>query len=311
MENSSVNEDKCQMSIFEENKLVQDQNKSSQTRSIKNEEFIRKQREFLKKIKQDRFSTIINNQNDQNLEELIDQQEIMNKDNNNNQINLLKSSNRPLVKFDLKKSSSTNSRKLLQSIINRSSITKINFSNSKFMDSKDLQEDNLIKLNDNLIDNELNTEKIDKLDDLIDDSKYFKDDSKNSTSNENSANNSNSNSRDGSTCSSRNNSTDNLRNEIQNSKPIAKKQKRKFEKKTSLIKDDLVDEKENLEDKDDLICSSLPTEVLNERERRKSIGYPGLALSSSMFFSNSMLRYKLISNELYNIQNVQLKRVIY
>jgi hypothetical protein len=62
-------------------------------------------------------------------------------------------------------------------------------------------------------------------------------------------------------------------------------------------------------DEDSLICSSVPTEVINEREKRRSAGYPGLAFGGSLFGSNTMMRFRIISNELHNIQNVQLKRV--
>lgn len=59
-------------------------------------------------------------------------------------------------------------------------------------------------------------------------------------------------------------------------------------------------------------CSSLRTEMIAERERkrRKSSGYPGLAFGSSgIFSSNTQMKFNIISNELHNIQNVQLKRV--
>lgn len=71
----------------------------------------------------------------------------------------------------------------------------------------------------------------------------------------------------------------------------------------------LINENEK-ENQDDKTCSSEPTEVVNEREKRRSIGYPGLAFGCSIFSSNTMMRFRLISNELHNIQNVQLKRVI-
>lgn len=61
-----------------------------------------------------------------------------------------------------------------------------------------------------------------------------------------------------------------------------------------------------------LRCSSLRTEMVAERERRrrKSSGYPGLAFGSSgIFSSNTQMKFNIISNELHNIQNVQLKRV--
>jgi len=57
-----------------------------------------------------------------------------------------------------------------------------------------------------------------------------------------------------------------------------------------------------------LRCSSVQTEVISERRRRTSSGYPGLAFGSSIFSSNTIMKFRVISNELHNIQNVQLKR---
>lgn len=71
------------------------------------------------------------------------------------------------------------------------------------------------------------------------------------------------------------------------------------------------DSADECQDPDTMVCSSVPTEVINEREKRRSGGYPGLAFGSSMFASNTMMRFRIISNELHNIQNVQLKRVRY
>lgn len=57
-------------------------------------------------------------------------------------------------------------------------------------------------------------------------------------------------------------------------------------------------------------CSSVQTEVISERRRRNpSAGYPGLAFGSSLFSSGTIMKFRVISNELHNIQNVQLKRV--
>jgi hypothetical protein len=59
-----------------------------------------------------------------------------------------------------------------------------------------------------------------------------------------------------------------------------------------------------------LRCSSIQTEVISERRRRNvSAGYPGLAFGSSIFSSGTIMKFRVISNELHNIQNVQLKRV--
>uniref|UniRef100_L7M1Z8 Putative tropomyosin 1 isoform e re08101p tropomyosin 1 isoform e n=1 Tax=Rhipicephalus pulchellus TaxID=72859 RepID=L7M1Z8_RHIPC len=62
-----------------------------------------------------------------------------------------------------------------------------------------------------------------------------------------------------------------------------------------------------------LRCSSVQTEqVIAERNRRNarqpSAGYPGLAFGGSIFSSNTLMRFRIIANELHNITNVQLKR---
>lgn len=59
-----------------------------------------------------------------------------------------------------------------------------------------------------------------------------------------------------------------------------------------------------------LRCSSLRSEVINEqakRRRSRSSGYPGLAFGS--FSSGAFMKFSIISNDLHNIKNVQLKRV--
>ena len=62
-----------------------------------------------------------------------------------------------------------------------------------------------------------------------------------------------------------------------------------------------------------LRCSSESNEELSERQRRRaaraSNGYPGLDFASSIFSSGTIMKFRVISNELHNIQNVQLKRV--
>lgn len=60
-----------------------------------------------------------------------------------------------------------------------------------------------------------------------------------------------------------------------------------------------------------LRCQSVQTEVLAARHRRRNRNgnYPGLAFGSSIFSSNTMMKFSVIANELHNIMNVQLKRV--
>ncbi|XP_059487119.1 tropomyosin isoform X4 [Neocloeon triangulifer] len=61
-----------------------------------------------------------------------------------------------------------------------------------------------------------------------------------------------------------------------------------------------------------LRCPSECTEVIAEREirrrKRRCADYPGLAFGSSMFSSDSMMKFNIIKNELHNIMNTQLKR---
>lgn len=61
-----------------------------------------------------------------------------------------------------------------------------------------------------------------------------------------------------------------------------------------------------------LRCSSIQSEEVAERNRRNnrqpSAGYPGLAFGGSIFSSGTLMRFRIISNELHNITNVQLKR---
>lgn len=61
-----------------------------------------------------------------------------------------------------------------------------------------------------------------------------------------------------------------------------------------------------------LRCTSECTEVLAEREnrrRRRCADYPGLAFGSSIFSSDTMMKFSIIKNELQNIKNTALKRV--
>ncbi|XP_065334554.1 tropomyosin isoform X13 [Cloeon dipterum] len=61
-----------------------------------------------------------------------------------------------------------------------------------------------------------------------------------------------------------------------------------------------------------LRCPSECTEVIAEREirrrQRRCADYPGFAFGSSMFSSDSMMKFNIIKNELHNIMNTQLKR---
>lgn len=61
-----------------------------------------------------------------------------------------------------------------------------------------------------------------------------------------------------------------------------------------------------------LRCTSERTEVQSEREarrRKRCADYPGLAFGSSIFSSDTMMKFSLIRNELSNIMGNQLKRV--
>ncbi|XP_028165458.1 tropomyosin isoform X13 [Ostrinia furnacalis] len=60
-----------------------------------------------------------------------------------------------------------------------------------------------------------------------------------------------------------------------------------------------------------LRCTSECTEVLAAREnrrRRRCADYPGLAFGSSIFSSDTMMKFSIIKNELQNIKNTALKR---
>lgn len=61
-----------------------------------------------------------------------------------------------------------------------------------------------------------------------------------------------------------------------------------------------------------LRCQSVRTEVLAEKFRRKNprcADYPGLSFASSVFSSDTMMKFNIIKNELHNIMHNQLKRV--
>lgn len=73
-------------------------------------------------------------------------------------------------------------------------------------------------------------------------------------------------------------------------------------------KPEVEDDKE-LEELAKLRCQSVATEVVAERYKRRCSDYPGFAFGSSIFSSNTMMKFSIIKNELHNIMNVQLKRV--
>jgi tropomyosin-1 len=62
-----------------------------------------------------------------------------------------------------------------------------------------------------------------------------------------------------------------------------------------------------------LRCTSERAEVVAERETRRRgrrcADYPGLAFASSIFSSDTLIKFSIIRNELHNIMNTQLKRV--
>ncbi|KAG7158473.1 putative Tropomyosin-like 4 [Homarus americanus] len=64
-----------------------------------------------------------------------------------------------------------------------------------------------------------------------------------------------------------------------------------------------------LEELAKLRCPSVATEVVAARYKRRCSDYPGFAFGSSIFSSNTMMKFSIIKNELHNIMNVQLKRV--
>ncbi|XP_042241057.1 tropomyosin isoform X2 [Homarus americanus] len=63
-----------------------------------------------------------------------------------------------------------------------------------------------------------------------------------------------------------------------------------------------------LEELAKLRCPSVATEVVAARYKRRCSDYPGFAFGSSIFSSNTMMKFSIIKNELHNIMNVQLKR---
>lgn len=73
---------------------------------------------------------------------------------------------------------------------------------------------------------------------------------------------------------------------------------------------DMVDETELLSK---LRCPSESAEIVAEREkrrqRRRCPDYPGLALSSSVFSTETGMKFSIIRNELHNVLKPQLRRV--
>lgn len=77
--------------------------------------------------------------------------------------------------------------------------------------------------------------------------------------------------------------------------------------------DQEAEEDPELEELARLRCTSERTEVVAEREtrrrNRRCADYPGLAFGSSIFSSDTLMKFSIIRNELHNIMNTQLKRV--
>lgn len=287
-------------------------------RSKRSEDLAKKQHEFLKGIKKDGKQSL----NDSNLSDSSQQSDKLDC-NQNYQSTAPSAEMQPKSKLiyvnqsdsliDLHKSHSMNSRKLLQSIISRNLLTKIHLPNLH-LSIEDLSEESKhIKLDYEEMDCDSKEGDFKNERSNRSKSKFKKDESLES-SKHSSKSSSKQSSSDGSRDSSINNSKDSLnddsssqtRGDGKSSRKRNGKQ-RKGNNKRASSKDELMNEKEN---QDDLTCSSEPTEVLNEREKRRSVGYPGLAFGFSIFSSNTMMRFRLISNELHNIQNVQLKRVM-
>ncbi|KAL1140017.1 hypothetical protein AAG570_006994 [Ranatra chinensis] len=74
------------------------------------------------------------------------------------------------------------------------------------------------------------------------------------------------------------------------------------------------DEERELKELSMLRCPSECTEIIAEREQRRldrhrrCADYPGLAFGSSVFSSDTIMKFNIIKNELHNILNSQLKR---
>ncbi|KPJ15809.1 hypothetical protein RR48_09732 [Papilio machaon] len=82
----------------------------------------------------------------------------------------------------------------------------------------------------------------------------------------------------------------------------------------TVIASDISDDDPETAELAKLRCTSECTEVLAAREnrrRRRCADYPGLAFGSSIFSSDTMMKFSIIKNELQNIKNTALKRVMY
>lgn len=82
---------------------------------------------------------------------------------------------------------------------------------------------------------------------------------------------------------------------------------------TAVLPSDISDDDPETVELAKLRCTSECTEVLAEREnrrRRRCADYPGLAFGSSIFSSDTMMKFSIIKNELQNIKNTALKRVM-
>jgi len=67
-----------------------------------------------------------------------------------------------------------------------------------------------------------------------------------------------------------------------------------------------------IEELSKLRCPSECTEAIAEREKRRRqrcADYPGFAFGSSIFSSDTLMKFSVIKNELHNINKSQLKRV--
>lgn len=302
-------------------------NEALSERSKRSKALAKKQHEFLKGFKKDGKQSL----NDSNLSDSSQQSDRTLDCNQNVQANVRSSPAERQTKskliyvnksggdqlIDLHKTQSMNSRKLLQSIISRNLLNKINLPNLNLSIEDLSEESKRMQLDQNYEEMDCDSK----------DGGYFKHERggkpkgkfKKDDSLESCKLSSKGSSKPSSSDSSINSSKDSLNEDYPradggakdaNSKSSRKRngKQRKGNNKRALSKDEqMADEKEN---QDDLTCSSEPTEVLNEREKRRSVSYPGLAFGSSIFSSNTMMRFRLISNELHNIQNVQLKRVM-
>lgn len=114
----------------------------------------------------------------------------------------------------------------------------------------------------------------------------------------------------------------NNNNELQKTIPIRSRKKLNPEPEHAVARargdghsDDenqLIDEDPEILELAKLRCTSERTEVQSEREarrRKRCADYPGLAFGSSIFSSDTMMKFSLIKNELSNIMGNQLKRV--